>query len=199
MSSWGNEPSCCSPVFPCERLPRPLQQASRSVTARFFEFERTPGSSMSLMDAVMACWPQAASKEPRAPKKPLAITILVREALAEASHQTFGHEWDAARTPPSSPSASRPRSNAEADVGTWYACSPDKASGLQAASRAMHGMLELPREMRPSCTSPTAGHALDVQRSWLSRQLNGTCSSPKVAEAHAMLNLRPRPFLCAQP
>jgi len=125
-------------------------------------------------DAIV-CWPKAASQEPRVPKKSLAVTSLV----TAASHQTFGQAWEAET--PSSPSRA-PRSNAEDDVRTWYARSPDKVSGLQAASRAMHGML-LPPALRP-CSSPTAGHALDVQRSWLSVQLSwsetgpGTESSP---------------------
>ena len=120
-------------------------------------------------DAI-ACWPQAASQEPRAPKEPLAIT-----SLAATSPQTFGQELDAESTPSSQ--SRGPRSTEGADIGTWYATSPDKASGLQAASRAVHGMLELPA-LRPNC-SPTAGHALDVQRSWLSRQLSFSETRPE--------------------
>ena len=79
-----------------------------------------------------------AAQEPCVPKTPTAVTAM-------------GQEWDAS-----------------GDVHTWYACSPEKASGLQAASRAMHGML---RRAGSGC-SPTAGHALDVQRSWLSSELS---------------------------
>ena len=95
---------------------------------------------------VIATW--QAAQEPCVPKTPTAVT---------ATHRTMGQEWDA--------SQARSIEHAEDDVHTWYACSPEKASGLQAASRAMHGMLPA----RRSGCSPTAGHALDVQRSWLSR------------------------------
>ena len=147
-------------------------------------FKRTPSAlDKSFMDLFMlvvdalkeacadaiACWPQAASQEPRVPKEPLAIT-----SLAATSPQTFGQELDAESTPSSQ---SRGPRSTEGDIGTWYATSPDKASGLQAASRAVHGMLELPA-LRPSC-SPTAGHALDVQRSWLSRQLSFSETRPE--------------------
>ena len=60
---------------------------------------------------VIATW--QAAQEPCVPKTPTAVT---------ATHRTMGQEWDAS-----------------GDVHTWYACSPDKASGLQAASWAMHG------------------------------------------------------------
>lgn len=91
-----------------------------------------------------------AAQEPCVPKAPTAVT-----------HRTIGQESDG--------SHARTIEHAEDDdIHTWYACSPDKASGLQAASRAMHGMLPA---RRGGC-SPTAGHALDVQRSWLSSELS---------------------------
>jgi hypothetical protein len=98
---------------------------------------------------VIATW--QAAQEPCVPKTPTAVT---------AAHPTMGQEWDA--------SQAQKTEHAEDDIHTWYACSPDKASGLQAASRAMHGMLAA----RRSGCSPTAGHALDVQRSWLSSELS---------------------------
>ena len=90
---------------------------------------------------VIATW--QAAQEPCVPKTPTAVT---------ATHRTMGQEWDA--------SQARSIEHAEDDIHTWYACSPDKASGLQAASRAMHGMLPA----RRSGCSPTAGHTISSFR-----------------------------------
>ena len=117
---------------------------------------------------VIATW--QAAQEPCMPKTPTAVT---------ATPRTMGQEWDA--------SQARSIEHAEDDVHTWYACSPEKASGLQAASRAMHGML---RRAGSGC-SPTAGHALDVQRSWLSSELSRQLSWSDAGAESSPFTIRP--------
>ena len=118
---------------------------------------------------VIATW--QAAQEPCVPKTPTAVT---------ATHdRTMGQEWDA--------SQARSIEHAEDDIHTWYACSPDKASGLQAASRAMHGML---RRAGSGC-SPTAGHALDVQRNWLSSELSRQLSWSDAGAESSPFTIRP--------
>ena len=118
---------------------------------------------------VIATW--QAAQEPCMPKTPTAVTA--------TTHRAMGQEWDA--------SQARSIEHAEDDVHTWYACSPEKASGLQAASRAMHGML---RRAGSGC-SPTAGHALDVQRSWLSSELSRQLSWSDAGAESSPFTIRP--------